>query len=101
MCTTRDPSGVRNDWSEKRRRGRRRPRRVEAKVVSLRRMTRRFSILLAVALGVTIVAPGCKKGSSRLAGRWRGVRAEGVGGEAQDAANAFAGKMQIDVNSDV
>ena len=36
-----------------------------------------------------------------MAGHWRGVRAEGVTAETQDAANAFAGKMQIDVNGDV
>lgn len=42
----------------------------------------------------------CNHGSTRLAGHWRGVRAEGVPPSADDAANAFAGKMQIDVSGD-
>jgi hypothetical protein len=43
---------------------------------------------------------GCHHGSSRLTGHWRGVRAEGVSWNVDDSANAFAGKMQIDVVSD-
>lgn len=44
---------------------------------------------------------GCGQGSARLAGRWRGARAEGVNPNLQAAANAFAAKMQIDVSGDV
>lgn len=44
---------------------------------------------------------GCGQGSKRLTGHWRGVRAEGVAADVQSAANAFAGKMQIDVSNDV
>jgi hypothetical protein len=43
---------------------------------------------------------GCNHGSTRLAGHWRGVRAEGIPPSADDAANAFAGKMQLDVSGD-
>jgi len=46
-------------------------------------------------------AEACAKGSSRLAGHWRGVRTEGVTGAAESAADSFAGKMQIDVTGDV
>jgi hypothetical protein len=46
-------------------------------------------------------ASGCSKGSSRLAGHWRGVRAEGATGPSETAADAFAGKMEIDVTGDV
>jgi hypothetical protein len=39
-------------------------------------------------------------GSTRLEGRWRGVRAEGVSGDAQAAANAFAVSTEIEVRGD-
>jgi hypothetical protein len=43
---------------------------------------------LAVASAIFL---GCTRtGSARLQGRWRGVRAEGVVGEASTAANTFA-----------
>jgi hypothetical protein len=58
-------------------------------------MPLRWLVLGALALA------GCNHGSARLAGHWRGVRAEGVPASADDAANAFAGKMSIDVTSDV
>jgi len=44
---------------------------------------------------------GCSHGSARLAGHWRGVHAEGVPAGADDSANAFAGKMQLDVTGDL
>ena len=51
------------------------------------------------AIGLLLVA-SCNHGSTRLAGHWRGVRAEGVPPTADDAANAFAGRMQLDVSGD-
>ncbi len=47
-------------------------------------------------LGLCLVT-ACSHGSARLAGHWRGVRAEGAPAGAEDSANAFAGKMTIDV----
>lgn len=45
-------------------------------------------VVLAIAAAS---AAGCKHpGSAKLEGHWRGVRAEGVAANAQDAANAFA-----------
>ncbi len=58
-------------------------------------MLRRWSVL-----GVLFLA-GCSHGSARLAGHWRGVRAEGAPPNVASAAEAFAGKMQIDVSSDI
>jgi hypothetical protein len=55
-----------------------------------------YSFLLLLPLEA-----GCSKGSSRLAGHWRGVRTEGTTGPAATAADAFAGKMEIDVTGDV
>jgi hypothetical protein len=49
--------------------------------------------------GLLLIA-GCNHGSTRLAGHWRGVRAEGVTPPVDDAANAFAGKMQLDFSGD-
>ncbi len=44
---------------------------------------------------------GCHgDGATRLQGRWRGVRAEGVTPEAVSAANAFATATEIDVKGD-
>jgi hypothetical protein len=51
------------------------------------------------AFGLIVLA-GCSHGSTRLTGHWRGVRAEGVPPTVDDAANAFAGKMQLDVSGD-
>jgi hypothetical protein len=56
--------------------------------------------LVFVALLLTMTQ-GCSKGSARLAGHWRGIRAEGTTGPADTAANAYAGRMQIDVSGDV
>ena len=57
-----------------------------------------FAGLGCLVLGLLL---GCGHGSKRLSGHWRGVRAEGVSPEVQTAANAFAGKMSIDVTGDV
>ncbi len=54
----------------------------------------------ALALTLSLFG-GCGHGSKRLAGHWRGIRAEGVAPEVQTAANAFAGKMLIDVTDDI
>jgi len=65
-------------------------------------MKRRGFAALALAWGLALgLLLGCGHGSKRLAGHWRGVRAEGVAPEVQTAANAFAGKMSIDVTGDV
>jgi hypothetical protein len=58
-------------------------------------------LILGSLASLLLLASGCGKGSSRLAGHWRGVRSEGVPGAAGNAADAFAGKMQIDVTGDV
>ncbi len=55
--------------------------------------------LALVTLFASLAA--CGGGSKRLAGHWRGVRAEGVSPDVQKAADAFAGKMTIDVTGDV
>jgi hypothetical protein len=59
------------------------------------------SRVAAVALVASLV-PGCGRGGpSRLEGHWRGIRAEGVAGEAPEAAaNAFATAMELDVKGD-
>jgi len=52
------------------------------------------------ALGGMLLLAACSHGSSKLAGHWRGVRAEGVVASADDAAGAFAGRMQLDFAGD-
>jgi hypothetical protein len=55
-------------------------------------------LVLALAAGaLTIFAIACSKhpGSAKLEGHWRGTRADGVAGGAQDAANAFATQTEI------
>jgi hypothetical protein len=54
------------------------------------------------AAAVASLAAACgHAGSSRLEGRWHGVRAEGVyGSDAQAAANAFAAATDLDVRGD-
>jgi hypothetical protein len=44
----------------------------------------------ACAIGLVLLAAGCKHAGERLEGHWHGVRAEGVGADQQVAANAFA-----------
>jgi len=65
---------------------------------ALRRQNRRRLVWPLVGL---LLVVGCNHGSARLAGHWRGVRAEGVPPSEDDAANGFAGKMQLDVSGDV
>ncbi len=56
----------------------------------------------AVSFGVwASLALACgPPGSPRLEGRWRGVRAEGFGGEGLAAANAFAIRTELHVSGD-
>lgn len=57
-------------------------------------------LVLASAL-VLLAVPACKHpGSAKLEGHWRGVRAEGVSPESQNAANAFAGATEIVARGD-
>lgn len=52
---------------------------------------RRLALALAIALAI-----GCKHpGSAKLEGHWRGLRADGVGGPTQEAANTFATQTEI------
>jgi hypothetical protein len=59
----------------------------------------RARVPLAAAIAALAAACG-HAGSSRLEGHWRGVRAEGVYGDAQAAANAFAAATELDVRGD-
>jgi hypothetical protein len=53
------------------------------------------------ALLVLPLAAACAAGGSpRLQGRWHGVRAEGVGGDAANIASAFAAGLELDVSGD-
>lgn len=55
--------------------------------------------IVAVVLAlVALVA--CGRGSSRLEGRWKGLRADGVAPEAQARANDFAMAMELEVKGD-
>jgi hypothetical protein len=56
----------------------------------------RASILASLAM----FASACHHGSARFEGRWKGVRAEGVTGEAVAPANAFAVGTVLDVKGD-
>jgi hypothetical protein len=63
-------------------------------------VVRKLVLALAIA-ALSIGAIGCKHpGSARLEGRWRGARAEGVGPNVQDAANAFALQTEIVAKGD-
>ncbi|HEY1696766.1 MAG TPA: hypothetical protein VGG39_31615 [Polyangiaceae bacterium] len=54
---------------------------------------------LLAALG--LVLAGCHGGGDpRLQGTWHGLRAEGIEGAAQPAANAFATGTELDVHGD-
>jgi hypothetical protein len=56
-----------------------------------------MALLAACAGG----AAACgRSGAARLEGHWHGVRAEGVSGDAQAAANSFASAMELDVKGD-
>jgi hypothetical protein len=50
--------------------------------------------VLVVTIAAFAAAIGCKHSGSKLEGRWRGTRADGVGA-AQDAANTFAASTEI------
>jgi hypothetical protein len=56
--------------------------------------------LRGALLLLPLVASCAVAGSPRLQGRWHGVRAEGVGGEAANVAAAFAAGMELDVTGD-
>jgi len=63
-------------------------------------------LVLALTIGLTSAMAmgtiGCKHpGSAKLEGRWKGVRAEGVGPAVQDAANAFATQTEITARGNV
>jgi hypothetical protein len=58
-------------------------------------------LVLALAIAASMGAVGCKHpGSARLEGRWKGLRADGVAANVQDAANAFALQTEIVVKGD-
>lgn len=48
-----------------------------------------------------LACAGCSRGSTNLAGHWRGVQSEGVDSTALDTANAYATHMRLDVKGDV
>jgi hypothetical protein len=54
----------------------------------------------ALATAVAIPLAGCSKGSTNLAGHWRGVRSEGVRADVVDSTNAYAARMRLDVKGD-
>ena len=54
----------------------------------------------ALAFALALVAAGCKHGSAKLEGRWRGMRAEGVTADVQAQADAFAVGTEIEVKGD-
>jgi hypothetical protein len=58
--------------------------------------------VLALAASCALMTVACGRGGpSRLEGHWRGLRAEGVAGDAQEAAaNSFATGMELDVKGD-
>jgi hypothetical protein len=66
----------------------------------LRPMSRALRAHLPWAAIASLATACGHAGSSRLEGRWHGVRAEGVFGEAQTAANAFAAATDLDVRGD-
>jgi hypothetical protein len=55
------------------------------------------SLLLGMLLAAAV---GCDDGASRLKGRWRGVRAEGLASEAAEAGNAFATGTVLEVKDE-
>jgi hypothetical protein len=55
---------------------------------------------LGIAVAFTLVLAACGGGSSRLQGKWRGLRADGVAPEAQARANDFAMAMELEVKGD-
>ena len=58
-------------------------------------------LVLALAIVAVVGAIGCKHpGSARLEGRWKGVRADGVLPNVQEAANGFALQTEIVAKAD-
>lgn len=56
----------------------------------------------AAVVIVAVAGMACSKsGATRLEGHWKGTRADGVGGDVQTAANAFATQTEIDVKGDL
>jgi hypothetical protein len=54
-----------------------------------------------LAIGIALLAvAACGRGSSRLEGKWKGLRADGVPAEAQARANDFAMAMELEVKGD-
>jgi len=71
-----------------------------------RRARRRNVLGLALsfsgALSGALAGTACKRsGSTKLEGRWRGTRAEGVPPTVQEAANAFATQTEILAKGDL
>lgn len=61
-------------------------------------MTRR---VFALTLSIAAMALACRGGSAgKLEGRWRGIKATGVGSDQVQAANLFAGAMELDFHGD-
>ena len=52
-----------------------------------------FRLVLTAAF--LLVIAGCRRGSAKLEGRWKGVRAEGVDPNAQIQASVFATSTEI------
>lgn len=50
---------------------------------------------VVMAAALLLLLAGCRRGSSKLEGRWRGVRSEGVDPTAAVQANAFATSSEI------
>lgn len=63
-------------------------------------LMRRFALLLSAVTVMTAACGGKSKGSPRLEGRWRGVRAEGVDPAYQAQANVFAMGTEIVAKGD-
>jgi hypothetical protein len=68
--------------------------------VSVRHGGRALSFAALAALVLVLAACG-RSGCPRLEGRWRGVRAEGVGNESPVLANVFAQKTELEVKGDL
>ena len=55
-----------------------------------------------VVLLLALLALSCNKGNApKLEGRWRGIKATGVGPEQLQAANLFASKVQLDFHGQI
>lgn len=61
---------------------------------------RRLAVFVAVMVVASVACGGKPRGSTRLEGRWRGVRAEGVDPGVQTQANVFAIGTEIIAKGD-